>query len=991
MNSSIETITNDLIRLEENEWLEFKSYWYWSNNEKNRSKGWGEFLKDFSALINTNSEVTSKKYLICGFDEKKRECQDYNIDINKEQISLFSKLSDAKNKIIAKLKTHFKNTPLYQDSDDLINIESVFDLHTVRINNKNVLVIEIFPAPYLLEIKELLQSNESFREGNIIIRTLKSDNTPENKNATTEKILLLKDSVLKSRVEYYPSRNLSIRSTVEAFKDKYFPSSNCAKIAESKKSSSGLYFEIYSITGEYSTPFDFLYFSKYTSRKATIEYILQANYVAKGIKKIFLIDEFNPKGGIADKQRLEKQAKEHWKEVEVYYLEEFSLQKIYNGLFDPNIFHQGNFNIKNFVQPFTEEISSKSADILLKEWYAEVDNPLLVIKGTGGIGKTTVLKYFLDILYKDIFKDERANILFISSHEIINEIMRHTSVEDLFDFYAVVAEKNSVGKRFNKKLLELSIDNGNLIIALDGLDEVITKMGSKFNVNTFIEAIFSNYSHNLAKSKIIITCRDYFWDKNNISRDIKTITLSAFNEELTKKYFSYFFDSGKLDKALSLANHFAISREDKNIYIPYILDMISENLLDDFSSGEIDSNLLLPAIFTNDYLVGKVCEREVIKLETLPIDEQINLFTNIATDFDGVIHHQHFKGLKDSFGRKYSGTAIEKFKGHPLIINDEKGETIRFRYDFFTDYFKTISLSSFLKKEVYDNISDELIDVIIDHISYDNSFTKAVLKRIEELDLENLQYRILNFTQKVIPALNINKEISRRINSSLFLLILAKDKVCTVDSRTALLKDFYADSDGNIEKLHIINLHSSNKAKPIFDFKSIKFTNCHFENYEYFFDCKYDLNTHFSYCTFIGPLNKENSTTKMTLDNFDFSTCDDFACIEEQLKQKYSALKEREDGKINEIKKVIRFFWSNGAFKNKLASEIRKKFKSRNDIIDKLIKNKVIITTTTNTRQKRNDLIYLINPYYSNLRKIIEENQTCNEFEKIVTFFYDSN
>lgn len=57
-------------------------------------------------------------------------------------------------------------------------------------------------------------------------------------------------------------------------------------------------------------------------------------------------------------------------------------------------------------------------------------------------------------------------ILFISSCENTNEIMRHDVIEDIFDFYNVVAEKNNIIERFDKKLLELSIDNGNLIVAI---------------------------------------------------------------------------------------------------------------------------------------------------------------------------------------------------------------------------------------------------------------------------------------------------------------------------------------------------------------------------------------------------------------------------------------------------------------------------------------------------------------------------------------------
>jgi hypothetical protein len=49
-----------------------------------------------------------------------------------------------------------------------------------------------------------------------------------------------------------------------------------------------------------------------------------------------------------------------------------------------------------------------------------------------------------------------------------------------------------------------------------------------------------------------------------------------------------------------------------------------------------------------------------------------------------------------------------------------------------------------------------------------------------------------------------------------------------------------------------------------------------------------------------------------------------------------------------------------------------------------LLKQKVIIKTNITTKQKRNDYRYKIDPSFSNLRKIMEENDSCVEFEEII-------
>ena len=89
----------------------------------------------------------------------------------------------------------------------------------------------------------------------------------------------------------------------------------------------------------------------------------------------------------------------------------------------------------------------------------------------------------------------------------------------------------------------------------------------------------------------------------------------------------------------------------------------------------------------------------------------------------------------------------------------------------------------------------------------------------------------------------------------------------------------------------------------------------------------------------------------------------------------------------SDIKKVIKFFWTNSTFKQKLASEAHKKLKIVHDVLEHLIKQKVILKTKVSTKQKRAEEAYYINPDYSNLRKIMEENETCFEFEEIVKLF----
>ena len=84
------------------------------------------------------------------------------------------------------------------------------------------------------------------------------------------------------------------------------------------------------------------------------------------------------------------------------------------------------------------------------------------------------------------------------------------------------------------------------------------------------------------------------------------------------------------------------------------------------------------------------------------------------------------------------------------------------------------------------------------------------------------------------------------------------------------------------------------------------------------------------------------------------------------------------------LKHIIKFFWSGSTFKSKTEEETLKKLRTYNQLLSKLLKQKVIIKTNITTKQKRNDYRYKIDPSFSNLRKIMEENDSCVEFEEII-------
>ncbi|HHC7069300.1 TPA: hypothetical protein ACN37N_000293, partial [Vibrio parahaemolyticus] len=85
-------------------------------------------------------------------------------------------------------------------------------------------------------------------------------------------------------------------------------------------------------------------------------------------------------------------------------------------------------NIKNFITPeihIGDETTSLKS--YFEKWHKQIDDPILVVKGSGGIGKTTLAYYFADRLIE--FTPSNY-VLFIDS-SLIKDSLIKTKIEKI--------------------------------------------------------------------------------------------------------------------------------------------------------------------------------------------------------------------------------------------------------------------------------------------------------------------------------------------------------------------------------------------------------------------------------------------------------------------------------------------------------------------------------------------------------------------------------
>ena len=982
----------NLVTKDESLYLEFKSKWYWEKEEKGTVNQWGEFLKDFVALLNCNVDyVESTKYLIIGVDEKQQDLKKRILPINIES-NKYPTLDSFKRQLLTKIKSFF-----YIESNSELTID--FTLSYQKVNSIQILVFEIKPTKNILILKKDLQvKTRTETKNHVFIRALKNNNEPQVIHASpkTLKELNKKIDLYAKKIEDEEKKEKSIEKTVELFiqKNQNF-SLDERKIQKEKKRTNGIVYEFYPVRSDFAN-IDFIYISDKTNQIQTAKYLNEKKIVSSNVKRWIFIDYGLKKNitSITNKFDADK----------VFSLDEFALEYLYKDYLNETIYHDGNFKkhdeIKNFVEPFTTNSQDKNAFIILSEWFNSNSKPLMVIKGYGGVGKTTLVKYFLDDIY---MKSKNKNkILFIDSKSILSEIAKGGKVDNIFDFYSALAHKEQLSKRFNKELLELSLDNGNLLLVLDGIDEVIAKLGSNFNIKKFISTIYENYSMGSQKTKIIITCRDYFWDKSMKNNDkISTLELKAFNKELAKKFFLKNFQKGSnpFQKSIEYADEFALlngeenSEETEDIYIPYILDVIVDIVKQNKELGvanveDIETNLLNRYI-KNDYFVGRICNREIEKLNNLNIDSQLHFFINMSVKLDGKANIASKNKLFRDLPVRVSEEMMEKFKGHPLISFYEN--TFHFRYDFFKEYFMNLYISDILIKKDEENISDDFKELIKEYIKYDNSFTKFVCQRLTFN--EELQIFIIELIERWINLLKDKEDYEvRQLISSMIIILMVSLNLSTEkkdkEIRTQLLVDTFGE---NLEYLSLINLFSEEKQsnEPIFNFRNKKIINAYFDNYGYFWECNINDSTEYYGCTFkhLNPRKGVNiPKLYKKLHKKLFIDCNTLG-IDEILKVEDNEIENELENIKEKLVKIFNLFEMRGTFKEQKQDDIRNKCTNYKaiDILDTLLKNKIINKYINPAKPTMKQ--YRVSDEYFNICKILNQRGTNIQFEKVLKFF----
>ena len=966
--------------------LEFKRQWYWNNSDIDQGtpKKWGEFLKDILGLANGYLEyVGETRYLIIGVEESDKTI--YNVD--PQNIRILSNLNTFHQKVIQKIENHAKPS--------LTKIE----IYWKEIEQKQILVIEIPSPPKFVElIKELQTKTRILDPGIVLIR--KGQEEDSVRAASPDEI---KD--LEKEFNEYNKNNKNnnqnkpkirkVRSIQKIVNSLLNMNASLSLVKEDsiKNWETGIVFEVFKTQESWGDIKYFIYIHEDSSQVKTLNYLREESIIDTSSNLIVLTEK--PEKLKKPEDRKAK-LKSLFKTDKVYFIDEFA----YDHLYGKCISDYEPFGVSVFVESYSDSSLSqnveKTALERLNEWYESTAQPILAVKGYGGIGKTTLLKYFLDTIYKN---NKNIGLLFIDSNHIINELNRlvnnDKNIDDIFDFYQALfnSGKYNLSEKFSQELLQLSIDHGRLVIVLDGIDEVIAKLGNNFDIDKFLQNIKSQYFTDLEKSKIIITCRDYFWDRINTDLTIAEISLKPFDQTLAQEFFEKTFKGNKkkITRSMSFAQTFSWNQSDETIYIPYILDMIADSYEEDMESESIEASNISTILKMNsiqeDYIMGSFCNREISKLNNFKVDNQIRLFMELSVTYNGKISVYNIKDLlrklniyKSNDDDNYN-QAIEKLQGHPIL--DSNGQEIFFRYDFFKSYFIFVYIGEFFAKRDYNKVIEEesLITLLANYIKFDSVDTRNISNRFE-YDEDLIEFGYLTIDK--LRESNHNEEIKKKAISAIFVMILVSVRESgnlNIENNTKILKNIFM-IENKIRGLCLIDIFKYERVKLTFDFKGLKFKDCYFDNYTFFWDCLVDENTYFTDSTFKSLTHFENIRT--ILKRKQFSNGCDIKEIQPTLDEIDTNEANRSETLRDELKQFFNLFWERGNFYPRKQEHIKGKQKFHK-YIQTLLDSKVIEECNDSRHPKIK--LYRICDEYKAITQTIAQGTSCAEFRRVIKLF----
>lgn len=497
----------------------------------------------------------------------------------------------------------------------------------------------------------------------------------------------------------------------------------------------------------------------------------------------------------------------------------------------------------------------------------EKQEPVNIVVGRAGVGKTTFCEQVVSL----VNGIEKKRALLISSTDLRNANADFT-VKSLTDLYRLFVKFNEIdsAEALEYNNFEINISCGNLVLIIDGLDEIESILKEKFDFDSFLKSAIS-LNEAYKSCSIIITSRDYYLDRYIQKNSVAIFFLLGFSNELVDKYLSKRLSKQRVKDAQKYLSIFDIADQTRHtpLYLSLVCDLVDRDEYDEGALPDISESNYYYSKSKLDNLIYKLLQREIGK-QSLEIncDDYFELIVEISIRHQGEISKKDLNEYITIFFSSIEPTSnnesdkYTQFYISPLFFYDRSRDTFKIKYDFVDLWAKVRFVLSNFKREVLDRDLKRLLVEIYDGSS---ALLEELIemKSIVQMDYIEHGSNILHKLIKECQETSQNPLFSRKAISGLLYLVLSdKNRKTKTDYSNYLVQLFRSN------KLNYLSIFG--QFFPL-DFREIQVYEGWLEQFHDFEKCEFPSDcTLFYYSTFKGIDPKFSATLNSLL--FD-STC----------------------------------------------------------------------------------------------------------------------
>lgn len=365
--------------------------------------------------------------------------------------------------------------------------------------------------------------------------------------------------------------------------------------------------------------------------------------------------------------------------------------------------HEPYFIDQNLSSSSINMLGLEFVDSLVKNRIKE-KKPIYLIFGDGGAGKTTFCDQAIQLINSYQNQGFKKKAILISSYDVPDESSTSMdsmgSIDSLQALYSLIADGDT---DIDSQSLGLNISSGNVLVIIDGLDEIQSKLKERFELDKFIESV-QELNDTYQNCSVLITSRQIY-SRAFDNSDIHIFYINGFDNDLIDKYLKKRFKGNPSSQKIIHQAKCYIEELGSNSQVTPLIIRLACDLADD--DGSEKKPVLNSAYFKLseplDKIVYQLMDREIGKqfLGIKTCDQYFEIMRDIIFQYNGQVNENE---LFDLVSFALAGTGIDYESGisknyYTSTLLSRKKDIFSVKYDSLEFWVKVRYLTFLINEK----------------------------------------------------------------------------------------------------------------------------------------------------------------------------------------------------------------------------------------------------------------------------------------------------